>query len=586
MTDFEDADTLINNMDRISKKYQEAMLYIMQGKGQDHFTRSIHSNKIGTVVKEVTDKILQNPEKFIDHNIEYGQKFASLVNNTMMRFVGENIDPLYSFNNKDKRFKDSSWKENLYFDFIRQFYLMSTEWTLESAKKLDLDPKMQKFLAFYARQFTDALCPANFPICNPEVIKQSVATKWENIAVGLDNFLEDLKNADGFLNINTTDKISFELGKNIASTEGKVVFENELMQLISYAPKESIYKIPILIVPPWINKYYILDLSTENSLVKWLVDNNFQIFLISWVNPDANLSNKNFEDYGSEGILAALEYIKTYTSAPNVNAIGYCIGGTLLACVMSYLKDKKSDYISSCTYITTLLDFENGGEVGLFINEENIAIIEDEIEARGYFDGRYIANSFSLLRANDLIWSFFVNNYLLGRRPLPFDLLYWNSDPTHLPSKMYSFYLRNMYLENNLSKAGAVDFLGHKIDLSSVNAPSFFLGAKEDHIAPWQSVFDSMKLLGGEKEFCLSASGHVAGVVNPVTQNKYSYWTNNKNLTSSEKWLDSSINHQGSWWPYFLKWQKQYSGDLVDENIYESLKAIEKAPGRYVKVRV
>lgn len=586
MTDFEDTDTLIHNMDRISKKYQEAMLYIMQGKAKDHFTRAINSNKMDNVLKEVTDKILQNPEKFIDHNIEYGQKFASLVNNTMMRFVGENIDPLYSFNNKDKRFKDSSWKENLYFDFIRQFYLMSTEWTLESAKKLDLDHKVQKILTFYARQFTDALCPANFPIYNPEVIKESIATKWENIAIGFDNFLEDLKNADGFLNINTTDKISFELGKNIASTEGKVVFENDLMQLICYKPKKNIYQVPILIVPPWINKYYILDLSRENSLVRWLVDNNFQVFLISWVNPDAKLSNKNFEDYGSEGILAALEYIKTHTRAPNVNAIGYCIGGTLLASVMSFLKSKKDDYISSCTYITTLLDFENGGEVGLFINEESIKIIEDEIAEQGYFDGRYIANSFSLLRANDLIWSFFVNNYLLGRRPLPFDLLYWNSDPTHLPSKMYSFYLRNMYLENNLSKAGVVDFLGDKIDLSSVNTPSFFLGAKEDHIAPWQSVFDSMNLLGGEKEFCLSASGHVAGVVNPVTQNKYSYWTNNKHYSSSEEWFASSSNHQGSWWPYFLMWQKQYSGPLIEENIYESLRAIEKAPGRYVKVRI
>lgn len=586
MTNFEDTDTLLYNIDRINKKYQEAMLYIMQGKAVNSFVKNINSDKIGGIVSEVTEKILENPEKFIEHNIEYGQKFASLVNNTMMRFVGKNLDPIYSFNNRDRRFKDNSWKENLYFDFIRQYYLMSTEWTLESAKKLDLDSRMQKVISFYAKQFTDALCPANFPISNPEVIKESIATKWENISVGFDNFLEDLKNSDGFFHINTTDKISFKLGKNIASTKGKVVFENDLMQLICYKPKESVYQIPILIVPPWINKYYILDLSPENSLVKWLVNNNFQVFLISWVNPGPKLANKDFQDYGSEGILAALEYIKTHTSVPNVNAIGYCIGGTLLASVMSFLKSKKDNYISSCTYITTLLDFENAGEVSLFINEETISSMEEEIMEKGYFDGRYIAYSFSLLRANDLIWSFFVNNYLLGRRPLSFDLLYWNSDPTNLPAKMYSFYLRNMYLENNLTKPGIVEFLGHKINLSSVDSPSFFLGAKEDHIAPWHSVFNSMKSLGGDKEFCLSASGHVAGVINPIDQNKYSYWTSDNHDKSSDEWFSTANNHQGSWWGYWLKWLNKYSGLLMKEKIYCSLNSIEPSPGRYVKKRV
>lgn len=586
MKDFEYTDTIIHNIDDIAKKYQEAMLYIIQGKGIDNFINNINIKKMDLVTKEVTEKILEHPEKFIEHNIEYGKKFASLLNNTMMRFVGENIPPMYSFDNKDKRFKDPSWHENIYFDFIRQSYLMSTEWVLESAKKLDLDSKMQKMLAFYAKQFTDALCPANFPLCNPEVIKESISSKWENISIGFDNFLADLKNTDGFFNINTTDKLSFKIGENIASTKGKIVFKNDLMELICYEPKEKIYQVPILIVPPWINKYYILDLSNTNSFVKWLVDNNFQVFLISWVNPGKSLSEKNFEDYGNEGILEALKYIKSYSDCDNINALGYCIGGTLLACVQSLLKSRNDDSISSATYITTLLDFENSGEVGLFINEETIRIIEDEIKNKGYFDGRYIANSFSLLRANDLIWSFFVNNYLLGRMPLPFDLLYWNSDPTNLPSKMYSFYLRNMYLENNLVKSDIVDFLGHKINLSKITTPSFFLGAKDDHIAPWQSVFAGMNIFSGEKEFCLSASGHVAGVVNPVSQNKYSYWVNQNNIKSSDEWISKAENISGSWWSYWLSWQKKYSGMLVEEKYYHKIKAIEKAPGQYVKVRI
>lgn len=582
MSEFQDADKIINNLKEIGEKYQEVLLHIMQGKISGPLMQIMHGPEIQKIVSEATDKIAQHPESFIQNNIEYGQRFTALLNNTMMRFAGEQAKPLYEHNSKDRRFKYNSWHENLYFDFIRQYYLMSTEWVQQTTSQLALEPKTQQILEFYTRQFTDAFCPTNFPFYNPEVINEALSTKWENISQGLDNFLEDLKNGDGLLNIKTTDKMAFTLGKNIASTKGKVVMQNDLMQLICYEPKEKVHQTPILISPPWINKYYILDLSPDNSLVKWLVDHNFQVFLISWINPDKNLSHKNFEDYVNEGIIAASNFITQTLKVEQISAIGYCIGGTLLASALSVMKSKKMNYINSSTYLATLLDFTHSGEVGLFINEASISAIEQEMTKKGFFDGRYLSGGFSLLRANDLIWSFFVNNYLLGKRPLPFDLLYWNSDPTNLPSAMHSFYLRNMYLENNLTKPGKITMLSEKIDLSKVTTPSFFLAAKDDHITPWRGVFNSMKLLGGEKEFCLSGSGHVAGIINPVNQNKYSYWT--KGLGASpDKWISSAKETPGSWWPHWLKWQLKYSGHLLEEKAYNEIKALENAPGEYVK---
>lgn len=582
MSEFQDADKIINNLKEIGTKYQEVLFHIMQGKISNPLIQMMSNPAIKKIVSEATDKITKNPESFIQHNIEYGQRFTALLNNTMMRFIGEQDQPLYDYNNKDRRFKHPFWHQNLYFDFVRQYYLMSTEWTQQITHQLALEPKTQQILDFYTRQFTDAFCPTNFPLYNPEVINESLSTKWENISQGLDNFLEDLKSGDGLLNIKTTDRMAFSLGKNIASTKGKIVMQNDLMELICYQPKEKVHQIPILIVPPWINKYYILDLSPENSLVKWLVDNNFQVFLISWINPDKNLAHKNFEDYANEGVIAASKYISDTLKTKQISAIGYCIGGTLLACALSVMKAKKIDYITSSTYLATLLDFTHAGELGLFINEETIAAIEKAMEFKGFFDGRYLSGGFSLLRANDLIWSFFVNNYLLGKRPLPFDLLYWNSDPTNLPAAMHSFYLRNMYLENNLTKPGKISMLDTKIDLSKITIPSFFLAAKDDHITPWRGVFNSMKLLGGEKEFCLSGSGHVAGIINPANQAKYSYLSKG-NSESHDKWKLSAKETQGSWWPYWLKWQLQYSGELIEEKTYDKINPLEEAPGNYVK---
>ncbi|MES2214416.1 MAG: class I poly(R)-hydroxyalkanoic acid synthase [Pseudomonadota bacterium] len=582
MNDTKEADKLISNITKIGEKYQEVLMQMLQHKASNPF-QMLSSEKVQEIATQAMDRMMSDPTKFMNVNLEYATKFTALVTNTVTRFAGEETVALYNPDKRDRRFKDPAWQENAYFDFIKQFYLMSSEWMQKQAKELALEPRSQQYLEFYTKQFIDAFCPSNFPLCNPEVVKESLSTKWENIVQGLDNLLQDLSSSEGLLSINTTDKMAFKLGKNIASTDGKVVMQNDLMQLICYKPKGKVHATPILISPPWVNKYYILDLSPENSFVKYLVEQNFQVFLISWVNPGKSLSHKNFEDYAKEGIVDACSYICEDLKFKNVNAIGYCIGGTLLATALAYMKAKNIKHITSATYFTTLLDFSDPGEVGMFINEDTVPVIEAEMERVGYFDGRYLANSFSILRANDLIWSFFVNNYLLGRRPLPFDLLYWNSDPANLPAAMHSFYLRNMYLQNGLTKAGRVEILGVKIDLSNVDIPSFFMGAKDDHIAPWRSVYSSIHLLGGEKKFCLSTSGHVAGVINPPSQTKYSYWTSEREiLENPDEWLANSKETMGSWWPCLLEWQKKYSGEMVESDYYQKLRSIEPAPGSYV----
>lgn len=576
---------LIKNITHIADKYRDILLYIMEHKVNTPFTKVLEIEDIQKITTKAIDKIASHPEKFLNTNIEYAAKFTALITNTITRSTGEETISMYHPDNKDRRFKDPAWRENIYFDFIKQFYLMSSEWMQKQTSQLELEPQMQRSVDFYTKQFIDAFCPSNFPLYNPEVVKESLSSRWQNIAQGLDNFFEDLTSSNGVLNIKTTDKMAFRLGENIAATPGKIIMQNDLMQLIHYKPKSQAYSIPILIIPPWINKYYILDLSPENSFVKYLIDNNFEVFMISWVNPKSDLSHINFEDYAQKGILDAAQHICHTLKIKKINAIGYCIGGTLLATTLAYLaqNDKHDININSSTYLTTLLDFSDPGEVGLFINEDTLSSIEAEMNRIGYFDGRYLANSFSLLRANDLIWSFFVNNYLLGKRPLPMDLLYWNSDPTNLPAKMHSFYLRNMYIENNLTKAGVVKIFDLPIDLSKVNIPAFFMGAKDDHIAPWRSVYSSMKLVNGEKVFCLSASGHVAGVVNPPKQAKYSYWSSTKIYDTPDEWLSNSTESIGSWWSEWIKWLQKHSGTIIDTHSYENKKAIEHAPGSYVK---
>jgi polyhydroxyalkanoate synthase len=420
-------DDIMQNIKKIGDKYQEIILYFINSKSLITKASSIDGDKIRIIYNKISQQFLDHPEKFLQINFEYIQKFQQLIANSIMKSTGTNSKLQFSSGSKDKRFKDQDWEDNIYFDFIKQFYLMSSEYLQKHAMQYQLDREQKKYLLFLTRQFTDSLSPSNFICYNPQVLKECIASGWTNIVRGLDNLLEDLKKSNDILNIKMHNAGIFKLGDNIAVTKGKVIFQNQLMQLICYEPKQKTRSIPIFIVPPWINKYYILDLSPHNSMVSFLVENNFQLFMVSWINPDMNLAHKDFENYLQEGILEPCQHILKL-GYQKINAVGYCIGGTLLASAIAYMKATNLNYIHSATFLTTLLDFANPGEIDVFINESSIKAIDAEMQKNGYFDGRYLSHSFSLLRANDLIWSFFINNYLLGKSPMDFDILYLNQD--------------------------------------------------------------------------------------------------------------------------------------------------------------
>ena len=453
-----------------------------------------------------------------------------------------------------------------------------------------LDEKTSRKVDFYTKQFADAMAPSNFLMTNPEVLRATIESGGENLVKGLENLLSDLERGHGELQISMTDQDAFEVGGNVATTPGKVVFQNDLMQLIQYAPTtEEVMRRPLVLVPPWINKFYILDLRAKNSLIKWAVDQGITVFVVSWVNPDEKLAKKTFEDYMLEGPLAALDAIEKATGQKEINAIGYCIGGTLMAATLSYMASKGDDRIKSITFFTTMVDFAEAGDLSVFIDEEQLAALEDRMNKSGYLDGKEMATTFNMLRANDLIWSFVVNNYLMGKEPFPFDLLYWNSDSTRMPAAMHSFYLRKMYQENKLVQPGALTLAGVPIDLSQNKLPTFILSTKEDHIAPWKSTYAATQIYSGTTRFCLAGSGHIAGVINPPSDKpKYGYWTRTgKNPKDPEKWLDGAKFNEGSWWPEWKKWLDRSAGGTVPARVpgYGDLKAIEDAPGSYVKMR-
>ncbi len=432
------------------------------------------------------------------------------------------------------------------------------------------------------------MSPSNFVATNPEVLRETVESRGENLLRGLKNMLGDLERGHGELRISQTDLEAFEVGRNIAASEGKVVYQNELMQLIHYAPlTETQFEKPLLIIPPWINKYYILDLKPENSFIRWASSQGHSVYVISWVNPTGELRHKDFTSYMLEGPLAALDAIKADIGADQVNVIGYCLGGTLLAATLAYATEKGIEGISSATFFTTLVDFEKAGELKVFVDEDQIASIERKMRETGYMDGADMASTFNSLRSNDLIWSFVVNNYLLGKEPFPFDLLYWNSDSTRMPEAMHSFYLRNMYQKNLLKEPNGIEMNGTPVDLRKIKTPAYFLATKEDHIAPWPAVYQGARLLGGPTKFVLAASGHIAGVVNPPDANKYSHWTNTKKPASDEAWFEGATEHAGSWWPDWQNWIARKAGKQVPARVpgADKLKPIEDAPGAYVKAK-
>ena len=609
-------------------------------------------------------QMLADPGRLVEAQVSLWQDYAKLWENTARRMAGEDVEPSVTPEPGDRRFKDDAWSENPLYEHIKQSYLLASKFMLETVRETEgLDAHTAHKVDFYTRQFIDALAPTNFAMTNPEVAKRTVETSGENLVQGLSNMLEDLERGQGRLRIRMTDLEKFKLGENVAVTPGKVVFENDLMQLLQYAPAtEVVRRRPLLVIPPWINKFYILDLRPKNSFIKWAVDQGHTVFVVSWVNPDERLAEKSMDDYLLEGPIAALDAIEQATGESCVNAIGYCLGGTLLAATLAYLKardaadskvpadvagteevvksskalettggtvvvetgeaDKaarlsgtpeanataeatseavnaamqdpvaapaadRRPVIESATFFTTMVDFAEPGELGVFIDEEQLALVDESMKEKGYFDGAKMAEAFNLLRANDLIWSFVINNYLMGKDPFPFDLLYWNSDSTRMPRAMHSAYLRDMYQHNRLREPGGITLDEVPIDLTAVDVPIYILSTREDHIAPWRSTYAATGLYRGPIRFVLAMSGHIAGVVNPPSANKYGYFTGELAATP-DAWLDAATAHDGSWWPDWDTWVSEHSGgDTAPRDPGAGgLPIIEDAPGRYVKVRI
>ena len=548
---------------------------------------------IGQTFMEMTQAMMRNPAAVMQANVALWTDYMNLWTATTKKMMGQDADTLIEPSREDRRFKDATWSENALFDYIKQSYLLTARWMQKTVNEVEgLDDKTMKKVDFYTRQFADAMAPTNFVMTNPEVLRETLDSKGENLVRGLENMLGDLEKGKGKLRISMTDAEAFEVGGNIATTPGSVVYQNDLIQLIQYAPStEQVHAVPLLIVPPWINKFYILDLREKNSFIKWAVGQGLTVFVVSWRNPDKELSNKSFEDYMLEGPLAAIDQIEKITGEPAVNMIGYCLGGTLTAATLAHLHAKGEEKkVKSVTYFTTMIDFAEAGELEVFIDEEQLAALEAKMNERGYLEGSEMATTFNMLRANDLIWSFVVNNYLMGKDPFPFDLLYWNSDSTRMPAAMHSFYLRKMYVENLLIEPGGIELAGTPIDLSKVKTPTFVLSTREDHIAPWKSTYAAVNTYAGPVKFCLAGSGHIAGVINPPNPDKpkYGYWLYNRKVKDPDAWFEKATQHEGSWWPEWKGWLEKSSGALIDarEPGCGKVKPIEPAPGSYVKERI
>jgi len=538
---------------------------------------------------EMTQRLIIDPTALVQAQLSLWQDYLRLWQSTTQRFLTDSSgEPVAAPAPGDRRFNDAAWTENALFDYIKQSYLLTARWMQSIVQRVEgLDTKSARKVDFYTRQFVDAMAPSNFILTNPEVLRATIESGGENLLNGLRHVLEDLERGKGRLMIKMTDTAAFEVGKNIAVTPGKVVFRNDLMELIQYAPTtETVFRRPLLIMPPWINKYYILDLRPRNSFIRWAVEQGHTAFVVSWVNPDERLAQKTFDDYMLEGPLQALGAIEQATGEREANVIGYCLGGTLLAATLAYMAAKRDHRFASATYFASMVDFTEAGELSVFIDEEQLAMLDDRMRQHGYLEGADMATTFNMLRANDLIWSFVVNNYLLGKEPFPFDLLYWNSDSTRMPAAMHSFYLRTMYQENKLAEPGGLRLVGVPIDLRKIKTPTFILSTREDHIAPWKSTYAATQLYKGPIKFVLAASGHIAGVINPPDQHKYGHWENSKLPKRPDEWLAAAKYQDGSWWPAWQKWIAPYGGDRVAARQPGEgrLPPLEDAPGSYVRV--
>ena len=536
----------------------------------------------------LSEQLLSDPEKLSNSTTQFWQEQLNLWEKWI------NSDPTVvkkpDIEKVDSRFRSKLWDTWL-FDYVRNAYLLTAEHLQKTVNDIDsLDERTARKVKFFTKQYVDAMSPTNFAALNPDVLKATVDSNGGNLLSGLNNLLDDLKKGKGELAIKMVDPNAFELGKDVATTDGKVVYQNELMQLIQYQPTtKSVLETPLLIIPPWINKYYILDLTPRNSFIKWAIDQGHTVFVISWVNPDARHAHKTFDDYLVEGPLAALDVIDKRCKTNTTNLVGYCLGGTLTAVLLGWLKSNKQEKrVNSTTFFTSMIDFNEPGELGVFVDPEGVDALEKRMASKGYLEASEMASTFNMLRSNDLIWSFVVNNYLLGKDPVPFDLLFWNSDATRMPAKMHSYYLRNMYIHNKLRKPKGLTIAGRSIDLSTVTTPCYFISAKDDHIAPWKSTFSGAKLFGGKVRFVLGGSGHIAGIVNPPVANKYCFWANDELTHEAESWLQNADRFDGSWWSDWSVWISSQGSRTVNARKIRNNRTnpFENAPGSYAKLRL
>jgi polyhydroxyalkanoate synthase len=584
-----DLGTFSRNMLEVASQSQRLVSEFLKSKSQQKGAGPIDPLNVGAAFLEFLRQVLSNPTALIEAQGELVKSYLELWQNTAKRLMGYDVDPIIAPAGGDKRFKHADWQQNTIFDFIKQSYLLSANWMQDTVGKVEnLDPKTQAKIKFYTKQFADAIAPTNFVLTNPEVLRETFSTNGDNLVRGLKHLLEDLDRGGGQLTIRQTDMEYFQLGKNVATSPGKVVFRNDLMELLQYAPStREVYRRPLLIFPPWINKFYILDLQPKNSFIKWATDQGYTVFVVSWVNPDKHLAAKTFEDYMHEGIYAALEAVEQATGEREINTIGYCIGGTLLGATLAHLAQANDTRITSATFFAAQVDFTEAGDLQVFIDDEQLKSLEERMTAQGgYLEGRAMATTFNMLRANDLIWSYVVNNYMMGREPIRFDLLYWNADTTRMPARMHLFYLRECYLENKLAK-GEMVLGGKKLNLGDVKIPIYLQSSREDHIAPFKSVYKATKLYSGPTRFIVAGSGHIAGVINPPSANKYQYWTNDDVSGGVDDWWGHAAEHPGSWWPDWDRWLARLSGEKIAARVPGTgkLKALEDAPGSYVKIK-
>ncbi len=587
-----DVEALTRNFGRLVEEGGRAVAAYL--KPREDGTKKIgYSDEVTDAFKtlgQVMEYWYADPQRTVEMQTRLGKSYLDLFASASRRLAGEPSEPVAKPDPRDKRFNDPEWSSNQYFDFLKQVYLLTADWARHLVTDADkLDPATRQKAEFYVRQIVNAISPSNFIFTNPELWRTTLKENADNLVRGAHMLAEDIEAGGGELRIRQSDQSKFEVGRNLAVTPGKVIFQNALMQLIQYEPSTAtVRKRPVLIVPPWINKFYVLDLTPEKSFIKWCVDQGLTVFVVSWVNPDEHLARKGFSDYMREGPLEAVDVITRITGESEIDAVGYCVGGTLLAVMLAWMAVKDDRRIATATFLTTQVDFTYAGDLKVFAaTEEQIESVEREMAERGYLEGAKMATAFNLLRSNDLVWPYVVNNYLKGEAPFPFDLLYWNSDATRMPAANHSFYLRNCYLGNTITKRG-MEIDGVRIDLSKIKLPLYNLATREDHIAPAKSVFLGSSAFSAPMRFVLSGSGHIAGVVNPPSKMKYQYWTGDTPKGEDlEGWIRNATEHPGSWWTDWIAWLKDHNADEVPARTPggDKFTPIEDAPGSYVKVR-